>query len=272
MIRQLIAGVRQPRHQGKITQLGAQLRNLPRPDQHPYDLNDENFEMLLGMEAAFREGGAGLPATVPDQDFIYRLSAAAKVRSYSEVWRDGYEEYIDDERLFGAIHWQYRRTRDWIPLREYADGSYRSRRQITWWTSLELRADEPEDVVRKVSQCGIPIDWINKWSLVLRCRVEHLARVRAACVPSVLDGFDSEIFHPTIDDDTPPAGIAIDLDGPTTITAGVSEFVLQPISVDQIDVLPVVIDDEVKRAAGVRLDARLRESLVDYYRGLERAG
>ncbi len=265
-IRQVISNARQPRHRSGMDRLQQHLATFG--ISHPYGLNDEQFESLLEMEIAFRAGGIGLPATIPGQDFIYRLSGVTKVKKYVELWRDRYEAHTQDDELFGVIYDQFIKRGDWLPLSDYASGLYRSPREISWWTSLELPTNDPKTLLSKVSQCGIPSNWISKWSLVLRCRLQ-LDRGNSARVPTALDGFDSEIFHPTIDEHTPAAGVAIHLDTLGRVRSGTNEFVLQPIPVDHVEVWPVLIGDEAKKTAGIPLNFVLRKSLVNYYTGLQ---
>jgi hypothetical protein len=139
---------------------------------------------------------------------------------------------------------------------------------MSWCTGLELPPADPEQIVQRLSQCGIPNSWITQYSVVMRCQPAKLKSGDFLRVPTVIDAFDLEIFHPTADSRKPGAGVAIHLQRSGTLQEGAKEFILQPLVVEEIEVCPVEITDRVKTAIGVPLDTVLRGSLLDYYTSL----
>jgi hypothetical protein len=257
-----IAAARQPRHQGIWTRLDDVLRDIGK--MHPYSLCDEHYDVLL-KEDKFAVGGYGLSAALPGVEYLYRVNGVNKLRTYSKGWRDRGEEGISDTELFGIMIDEAAKTGGWLKLTSYAQGDFCNPRKMSWWTSLELPPNQPEKIVQGLSHCGIPSNWMTRYSVVMRCKPANLRMGDFLHVPTVIDAFDLEIFHPTCDAHRPECGVAIYLQNAGALQEGTQEFVLQPIRVEEIEIFPVEITDQLKDTMGVPLNVLLHHSLLDYY-------
>jgi len=145
---------------------------------------------------------------------------------------------------------------------ESTDGS-KDRSLTTWWTDLNLRQ------ARMVQDCyriGMPKTSLSVDCALLRCRIDSDIIAKAK-VPTVLDGFASEIFIPTVSAATPGAGQAIDI-GSATLKPGEAEFVLGPIEVTRIQIQLLKIPEEQFAASLVDVEEpAFLAKLEAYYRG-----
>jgi hypothetical protein len=244
-IRQRKGRVRQPLHKDGLDELHEEIKGKG----HPYRLGEE-IRLLMGKES-FSIGGIGTPARVPNQEYLYRLSPVKKAAKYSSVWTSSSPRAEDQPPvIFG--HWNdaFKKSKgQWLRLGDYAQGHFASPRGFTFWTSFELQPDGVVDNTYHMStghahRLGLPNDWLDDHSVILRCRVKRVGEM--AHVPTVLDGFDSEIFYPTRAANNPPSGITIELNFPGPLKDSKEEFALRKIDVREIEMLPVIVDTDVE--------------------------
>lgn len=205
--------------------------------------------------AQFAAGGTGLKAHYSGQ-FLYRISGIRKLVNFTQ-WRSPHPYYTDDDIW---LRLKLRSDVDgWLPLSEYAEGALTGPRQITWWTDSDPSAT---DIICAGHLIGLPNDWMAKYSVILRCRINSLTTF---AVPSVIDAFDGEIFHPTLDKRMPNEGVTINLEDLNHLGPGAREFVLGEISVGEVMFQPVLVDLTLRRKHTVRLNSILRTRLEEYY-------
>lgn len=235
--RQRIGAARQPIYAYELKELDALLATLP--PSHPYELEYDE-RLLMEKNPAYAMGGRGGVATLTPNQSLYRISSAKSVA-----------EGVEDLTLRGVtkrqsaeIIWDKFDQR-WRPLSRYARGTLTGRRGIMWWSNLVL---EPDTVVRSAYQMGMYNTWIPVYALLLRCSTDYLMEHKSSLVPTVLDAYDQEVFHPTKSADSPTCGITINLETAGKVTKGVEEFVTGPLPVDAIEVFPVYLDSSKRTA------------------------
>lgn len=277
MLRQDKGVIRQVGYAGTLRALEAELQNMSLA--HPYRLirNKSQNQMLplLGV-INFTPGGAGPDAT-PSQEYIYHLTSVSKVLRYSRwtFFPPGFTtRKHSDSRLFRHLEDKYEEARaahqdvtgskTWLPLKDYAHGTYSGFRDFTWWTTLTLL---PSYIVCGGHNIGLPNKWIPNYALIMRCPSSYVKAAKLISIPTVLDGFTSEIYSP-VDlrvSPHPACGQTINLDSVGPLREGREEFALRPVSVNQIEFQPVLIDRPRRQAHVVRLDGRLWQLLEIYY-------
>ncbi|HYP28213.1 MAG TPA: hypothetical protein VE262_15970, partial [Blastocatellia bacterium] len=106
-----------------------------------------------------------------------------------------------------------------------------------------------------------------KYALLLRCPVKYINSNNLARIPTTIDGFISEVFHPTIDANTPLSGITINLDSypRSSFKSGYAEFTLIALDVNELEFLPILIDNSARMSHDLMLNSILRDQLMDYY-------
>jgi hypothetical protein len=230
---------RQPRHSSELEELNELLTTLVPPQAHPYELEEPHYTALQ-EKMAYAVGGRGLFATCPDGDFLFRLSSVRSVvDNVDGLTLSGIPKTDGDDTLWTAFNDGAIPDYEWKPLSRYVEGHLTGYRKITWWTGLELTQHE---VVKSAFKMGRYSINIPVYALLLRCKTDHLRASGAIFVPTVLDAFDQEVFHPTKDDETPESGQTISLEHAGTVAVGVDEFVCTAIPVDQISFMPILID------------------------------
>jgi hypothetical protein len=256
-IRRSIAQNRQGTHKDFYEELHAFLISLKK---------DQSYDLDFGTKLKFRalklfvNGTFGRQAHVPVRDkFIYRICNMVDLVKGTS-WRK--------KKASDAANWDhiYKKCKgDWTRLSKFAEGTYKCcPRRFSWWTSFPLF----QDVVSGAHRVGMTNDWVPKQCVVLRCPVDYVNQNKLAFVPSVIDAFMHMIFHPTKDDACPPHGLTIDLSlYPTTLCPGTDEVVLPPISVKQLEILPVNADDAYRKGKHtvVAEDNEMLSELLEYY-------
>jgi hypothetical protein len=168
----------------------------------------------------------------------------------------------------------FRPSEQWVHLSEITGGTYGRRespdddprrRLLYWWSDVPLVKD---GLIRSMRRLGLCQDWFSGRCVLLRCRMapEVVSEVH---VPSVLDGFASEVFLPA-DYNTleTPAGHAIDL-AAKPLQPGGKEFVLGPVDVRYIEFMSVEITKEENDAlAADSEEPAFQLQLEDFYRSL----
>jgi len=256
-LRQAIALARQSTHASSIGDLQSLLEQLGL--KHPYALAIEQIEELMSVPA-FAHGGEGSFASVSESEFVYRISGIRKIIGFTDWYRPF--RLRNDDDIWNELRSAFD-GHEWLRLDAYARGSLSGPRGFTWWTDLDVLST---NIICGAHSMGLPNDWVSKYSLILRCPIAAIPG-RDLRVPTVLDAFDSEIFHATIDAESPTSGIAVSLDGADPLSTGAHEFVLLDVDVKQIEFQPILIDRSIRDRHLVDLDANFRVRLQKYYEG-----
>jgi hypothetical protein len=259
-LRQTIGAVRQHEHAAALESLHHDLNSLGL--EHPYALEREHIDHLMTNQF-FAQGGRGLPASVSGPQFLYRICNIRKIVEYTS-WIPA-NRYENNEDIWLNLKRDFDDLGDWIPLNHYARGELTGPRGFTWWTTLNFLTT---NIICGAHSIGLPNDWLPKYAVVIRCPLGSISGINSLLVPTVLDAFDGEIFHPTISDSHPGAGLTISLEGPSTLNAGTDEFVLLDVDVESMEAIPVLIDRRMRALHSVQLDSGLRTLLEMYYKNL----
>jgi hypothetical protein len=223
----------------------------------------------LKKNPAFGVGGEGKQVEPPSQEYLYRLTSIYTVK---KMWKDPVKRVLPDGEIFAEVETDYNRRGTWLPLRDYAEGALKNDRWFTWWTNLALR---PEDLLRGAHQIGLPSTWVAEEALLLRCPTTFFSREYLLHVPTVLDAFESEVFHPTESSKNPMCGhtICLNQTSPLALADEVNEYVAEPVDVEYIEFIPVLVTSAMREQPHVvRLNSDLRRLLEDYYRTLLSTG
>lgn len=209
--------------------------------QHPYQLSAHYIQELM-KAPFFLYGAAGNVASLPKQEYLFRISTISKLLSYTTSWTSTLPRKEDLPwvafRLFEA---QLGRTMRWLPLKRYANGEFCSPRNFSFWSGQELAPSPVSQLLENTHKVGVPNDWLDEVCVIMRCRTEYLDKESLTHVPTVLDSFDSHIFHPTKEADSPLCGIAINLNLSSSLASGRDEYVVGPIGTEAIEIYPVHI-------------------------------
>ena len=257
-LRRAIAAKRQSRHMENLSKLETYIESLPL--QHPYQLSAEAYGEMSKRDI-FAKGSQGLQADPSEGEYLYRLCSLAGVKEFT-TWKAGAQGNEKISKIFNRLLADYRRTNQWLPLSNYAAGELKDFLGFTWWTSLSLT---PDEVVQGALKLGLILR--GEYKLLLRCPVSFVKSQQLARVPTVLDAFANDIFHPTTDADSPKHGVTISLERLKDLEEGAHEFVLGPIDVGQIRLCPVYVTDEMKSACPLWLEDEARWQLLEVYYG-----
>jgi hypothetical protein len=261
-LRQSLGMSRQSVHSPALESLQQELDSMGL--EHPYTLERGQIDQLMTNEF-FAQGGRGLSASALGHQYLYRICNVRQIVDNTS-WISA-NRYENNEDIWISLKRDFDAAGDWLPLSRYAYGALLGYRGFTWWTSLNFLA---AGVICGAHVAGIPNDWLQKYAIILRCLLEEIEGKDMLRVPTVLDAFNGEIFHPTINDDSPVEGLTISLEDPANLETGTDEFVLPGVGVDQIDLWPVLIDRNMRESHNVQLDATLLASLETYYSSLAR--
>jgi hypothetical protein len=263
-VRQSLGGLRQEDHKEKLDELWGIVQDEGL--SHPY--GGEARSVLRG-NPLFDTGGEGTPATL-NGEYLYHLTSISKVmKEKNSGWtfrpKGPHQSLRVYEYLVALYAALYQDKKDWIPLKEFADGPFTGERGITWWSNMDLLE---ANIIAGAHRLGLPNAWIPKYALVMRCPSMYIKSENLACVPTCLDGFTSEVFSPADYRTSPPdptCGKTINLAGRGPLTEGVDEFVLRPIKAAYIEFIPVLIDKKAHKSHKVLRDGRLWQLLEEYY-------
>jgi hypothetical protein len=233
---------------------------------HPYELRrDEMFDLM--NNPSFAQAGEGSVAPIPSTQYLYRISSISKIQNYSMGWISATPRRDDQPWVvFRIWNREVDRTGDWLQFSKYAGGLFESPRGITFWSSRELRAAQFTSLLQDISAIGIPNSWLEEYCAILRCDVSGFG-IKPR-IPTVLDAFNSHIFHPTREADSPNSGMAIKLSLSETLTLGHEEFVLRGVDTSAIDVYPVFMP-QGQTSYIDSYDSRLIDLLGLYYEALQ---
>ena len=279
-LRQIKGALRQSSYETVLKNLQLKLSNTI-GEPHPYRLVVNNvidqLSPLLSVPE-FKVGALGSDAT-PRTDYVYHLTSVGKIRGNSTsvppalTWTYLPPSFPNingpDRKLFETLLDKYSSVSGgggWLRLQDYAKGKYSGKRHFTWWTNLKLLAAH---IVCAAHRLGLPNKWIPKYAIIMRCPTKEVIAKNLAHVPTVLDGFVSEIFSPadyrTV---TPTQGETINLDSPRLLATGADEYALAPIDVEPIEFYPVLIDRLKRSTHVINRDAQLWQLLEVYYDNL----
>lgn len=249
---------RQPRHCSVLAALSSLL------ESHPYDLADNELRELERIDA-FMMGSKGLVASPPREAFLYGLCALQSLTNTNYVtWNSQVSSHEVAHQLFEELKRDLASSSDsWLPLSRYAHGSLSGYRKLTWWTSSDRMI---ADVIKGVLELGLLS--VPELAILLRCPTEYVRSERISRVPTAIDGFLLEVFHPTADSDSPDWGMTINLCDGETLCTGSDQYVLGPIEVDQVFFRPVHINESMRAALTIESGQRLWTALETYYKTL----
>jgi len=250
-VRQRLDLKRQPRWESSYARLHAVLGNIGM--LHPYG---PGTRRELAREPVFLNCGKGQLARL-GSEFCYRISHfGSLVRFTTPVL---FEPLDSDINNWKTVQRDFESAKSWLPLSRYSNGTLSGPRGFTWWTPMEPRGR----LLPVAHVLGIPNDWAPCYGAVLRCRKASLASAGLICVPTIIHGYDSEVFCPARDDDSPRAGLTIRL-GFGKLDAGVEEVVADPVPVNEIELMPISIPDDDRTKDRIWIDDLL-PALLDYY-------
>jgi len=247
----------QPRHHIDIDILEGVLRNLGR--KHPYSLTSSDYA-ALGKEPAYTRTCHGLSAVLAGR-YCYRLSNIWRLLSYTSELLSFAKYELDEAWMF--LLQQQRATSRWTNIGMIANGEHSGPRNLTWWTTAEL---EERELLCKAHRLGLPNDWIPERAIILRYPLDEVVAKGMAFVPTVVDAFDSAIFHASVESAMPSYGRAINLEDASNLTYGDTEFVMGAVPVSQLEVWAVPLDGNARLKHKVSLEDLLL-GLTAYYQG-----
>lgn len=260
LVRQKLCDLKQPRHNRIIKKLD-NLLNVLKVD-HPYRLDRNQYELLMKIRT-FSKGSKGLPASLPHDQYLYRICSLESLKNYVETWTLDSYRYSSLEEIFEHILILYSIEKDWLHLSLFAAGKYRNARKYSFWTL----ANVSENIYSWPNKLGMPADWISPHTILLRYPNYHLSSDLAK-IPTVIDAFTEEIFHPVKELDNSKTGKTIDIGHADSLRDGVEEIVLGPVDIKRIDILPVFIALRDKAKHFVSLGPNLWSLLIKYYNQL----
>jgi hypothetical protein len=252
-IQMQVAIRRQPRHASALNGLSSLLEG------HPYDLSDSELRVLEQIDA-FVSGSKGLVAKPPRDAFLYGLCAVQSLINYV-TWKSRPSGHEVTHQVFDRLNSDLASSESWLPLSRYADGYLSGYRGLTWWTSSDRITT---DVIRGALELGLVS--VPEFAIVLRCPAEYVLGISR--VPTAIDGFLFEAFHPTKDLDSPHWGMAIDLHDGHNLSGGPDQYVVGPIEAGQVSFRPVHIDEGMRAALKVESGPKLWAALETYYNTL----
>ncbi|HUQ32270.1 MAG TPA: hypothetical protein VM095_09120 [Pyrinomonadaceae bacterium] len=245
-----------------------------KPATHPYKLRPREMWKLM-KNGWFRMGAQGAPATLPAGGYVYRLCPIAKLTAYSPGWFSNTPRQVDQPPLIYRL-WKKKveeleknagGQRVWLRLSRYARGTFQSPRQFSFWTGYDLDPHNPHKLLADAHDLGLPNDWLDEYSVILKCETASFQGASPARIPTTLDGFDSQIFHPRREIAVPPSGVTIKLSLTIPLNKGYDEFAFGPIDTAAIHLYPVHIPQNITPC--IKSDEpRLLNSLRVYYTNL----
>jgi hypothetical protein len=275
-LRQIKGALRQDSYKTILRQLQSELQNNIK-EPHPYRLvvnsTIDQVKPLLTVPQ-FKKGAIGSNAN-HHIDYIYHLTSVRKMAGHFGQPSNLTWTYLPpafpnlaapDRKLFECLLYKYINEYGgvgYMPLKNYATGKYSGKRDFSWWTNQKLLATH---IVCAAHRLGMPNTWIPKYAIVMRCPAKKVMTSALSHVPTVLDGFISEIFSPSdYRTTTPIRGEALNLDNLGSFAHGAEEYTLNPINVDLIEFYPVLIEKSKRSHHAVYRNARLWQLLEVYY-------
>jgi len=244
--------------------LAVALRKANKP--HPYDLSWEEICDLLMSDPAFAHGGKGRKSNIR-LDHTYRIISVGRLIWYVSNILGKEPSRVDPEQLFTRLMTDYERQmpRDWLNLGKYASGNLMNSRGFSYWSSAEIGLGDKE-ILSKCHRMGIPNDWIDPYSVVMRCNMTDISDDLEIRLPNVIDAFDSAVFDPVECRTEPQCGYTIDLCEMSNLKRGVPEYTMGPIPTNCISIYPVeMVPGRVPWYGSVELgDPEVIKSLIEY--------
>lgn len=204
---------------------------------HPYRRDEELYERFMQVKPFYLPDRRWLPAR-PPEPVLYHIDNLKKLFLYSKkntVRQDG---GFGNVTLYSDIATVFRRiqqmTKDhkggWLPLSDLLS-HYEPDRGFTWWTTRPFEnVTNALELFQQANHMGIPNDWIDQYSVVMRIdwaslSPAHQRNLPTVWIPSVVDALLSPIFRATIQDQSPNRGEAINLQNPSQ--PGADEYVIR---------------------------------------------
>ena len=224
--------------------------------QHPYD---QDFCSL----SSFLQTCTGAPARLDPVQYVYRVAKVSAI-FYKDQPRPEFRGVSSPKLFQSLLDRQRDLARMWLDLSFYfpAGAILPAKRNCSWWTPAVV---PQEPLLPSAHKSGMPNDWVNLYTVLLRIPAAEFARIQLK-IPTPVDAFDSCIF---LAQPVPgaKAGTAIDLAQPPTFGKGNTETVARDIEVEIIEALPIEVNDEQREKFPVDL-VPLLPLLLDYYRNL----
>ncbi|MBN2267666.1 MAG: hypothetical protein JW725_05020 [Candidatus Babeliaceae bacterium] len=231
-VRNRVHDVRQTLGMQRQPEWGDTLQNLNRILIKSSQNNPYSSAARLELENEIRSfAGKGLQGA--SGEWLFSICSTAKLPRCTD-WRF-LQVGLPSWKIHDALTRQYRRTGSWLNLTQFAAGETRFPLGIAWFSDQE----PDQNLVCAGHLRGMPNDWIQTHSVILRCRSTDIATIIK--IPTVVDGFLSPIFMPVETNLNPKAGMAISLEPfPNDLDWGVSEWILGNIPVNLVDIKPVL--------------------------------
>jgi hypothetical protein len=257
-LRQLLVSLRQPQHTDEFARLDSAVAT-----GNPYFLTETENDRLNF------QGGCGPAADLETCRYLYLLCSIKKLTLRARPWVGPVLADGKKDELWKRFRIDSLNSEDgWVALSRYCSGTYHPDRRIGWWTPFDLTTVPPREGALRI---GLASNWHPVEGVILRCNVAALPLDMSTTVPSVVDAYISEIFHPCAYSTHPRHGLALDIRDPGNLAAREKEFVLGDLPAEAVDILPVEV-----RAAGLHpqqalekdLSIGLVEKLIVYYEAL----
>jgi len=279
--RQRIGKKRQPRHATKLAEFDSAIHSRGFSSPYDFETVGRSFFAALNAIPEFNQGSLGKTVNI-GSEYLYRIVNIYDIASmFSVYWKfdnNGLNpSAFNDKSVFCNRFLDLEDIRDltdWIPLgrciktfdfAEMKPVYYRNKRNFSFWTDSLLIS---EDTLENTFKLGFPSDRLEECAIILRCKVESLNEANLIYIPTVLDGFDQPIFLPIRENCSRiNNGIAINIQ-PNPLQTGFREYVIGKIETDNIEFLPICINDLNVRGIRFMHNQNLIDKLEHYYNKL----
>lgn len=242
--------LRQPEHQATVERFDLHLGS----GINPYDSENFAISAKMATHPDYCVGSHGVPASLDGLVWIYRFGSFAAFYNLSN-WHNGSGSIANFKRAVDDFD-----GNEWLKLAAYAKGPLRHIRNLLWWTDFDLSAIQ---VMKAIHRIGITNTYLVPESVIIRCAVAPEI-ASGATVPTVVDAYQSLIFHPTKTSNRPRAGETIDVGDVGNLASGVGEFTLPSAPVHLVEFFPVRISAELMRDSPVE-DRDISAALELFY-------
>jgi len=230
---------------------------------HPYDFSRKTLERLL-KNSHYSEGcrGPAVDLSTISGSYFFRIASIGQIVASAEWIGPTYSDprcprsSEPPSVLFDYILEDSEHEGGWLPLSRFLSGSLVGLRGFTWWSTDQV---PEEQWVTGAYKLGLVYEWLSPFTVILRCPISAIKR---AHIPTSVDGFSSPIFDPMELTSFASHGRSIDVSDPASLADGFSEYVLGPIDVGRIDILPRELPEPI--GDEVFLDDILIETLCLY--------
>jgi hypothetical protein len=229
--------------------------------EHPYVLSRVAINRLSD-NLSFIEGCQGTAIPLPENARLFRIGSVGHIINGCN-WRGPTIAQPKCPRaeegprvIWDFLLRRYLIEKTWLSLSQFASGTFSGTfTRFTWWTDKEIT---PDRFLTTAYELGLLYDWLSPYSLILCFRSEKPAKSH---VPTPMDGFISPVFDPVEGPSSSHQGKAINISDPLNICEGRPEYVLPPMDVQSISLLPIA---EPWIGPQIFLDAALLKQLCQY--------